>query len=1228
MPAVSFTPEQKAVIENRGGALLVSAAAGSGKTRVLVERLLARVLDPDRPVDIDRFLIITYTNAAAEELRSRIQDALSERAAREPENRRLRRQAALVYSAQIGTIHGFCARLIRENAHLLGIGPDSRVADEKECAVLKLEALDALLEERYKTIGQSEGFRLLVDTMGAGRDDRRLIEIVLDAHTRLMSHPDPARWAQEQIRQLDALTKDTDAASTPWGMAIMDQARRAALYWKGVVDALLGEAQAHPDFWKAYGESLECTRRGLENFLAALDRGWDEARRLAEIPFPRAKNVKGYEDLKQIRKRCKEAMEKVADAFECSSGELMEDMMAVRPAVEELLRLVLDFDRAYGALKRRRGLIDFADQEHMAARLLIDLETGQPTELARAVAGRFEEVMVDEYQDVNPVQELIFTAVTQGGRNLFMVGDVRQSIYRFRLADPTIFLRKYNTYKDAGETVEGEPRKILLAKNFRSRPGILEAVNFVFHRVMTEEFAEMDYTEREFLRPGREETRPDDPAVELYVIDMGASAAPARGSGEEEAREDEAPEKKEEGEAAFIAAKIEEMVREGYQVPDENGGMRPCRYGDFAILLRSVKSAAPVYASALSSRGVPCAYGGDETPFTERAEVAIVLALLDVIDNPNQDIPLITVLKSPLFGFTPDELASIRLADPQGSFYSALTRTAERSEKCASFLRQLSEWRDLAGELPVDRLLWHIYSVTGLLGLMGALPGGGERRESLMRLLQYAAQFESNGWRGLFDFALFLRRLREQGEEPVEPESGLGGDAVKILSVHKSKGLEYPVVFLAGTTKRFNLTDASKTLLIHASLGAGPKRVDLDRRIAYPTLARMAVSQVLRREMVAEELRVLYVAMTRAREKLIVTAAYNDAEKELHKLREEARPLLGSLDKPFETEALQRVRDQAGFILLPALRRPESAALFGEAAPEGLPDPWKMARVKADDYLKGVKRQARTSEEKAAREEAAPEELAALEAALAFGYPFAVSETLPSKITATELKGRFFDNEAAEEAEPLERSAPFRRGGYDRPDFVTQIGALTPTERGTALHLAMQHVRYERCGSVEEVRQEIERLVREKLLSPRQAETVNPRRIAAFFTSPLGRRVLKAERVWREFKFSLLLGPRDLKLRLTPEELAQWEASGDEILFQGVVDCCFEENGELYIVDFKTDRVPQGQLLDRAREYAGQISAYAHAMERVIGKKVARGFVYFFSLNQAAAVYPEAPPGR
>ncbi|SHH95285.1 DNA helicase/exodeoxyribonuclease V, subunit A [Sporobacter termitidis DSM 10068] len=1184
-----FTPRQLAAIETRGGALLVSAAAGSGKTRVLVERLLRYVSGREDSCDVTDFLIITYTRAAASELRSRILDELSEKLALEPDNRHLRRQAALVYEASIGTIHGFCTDILRENAHLAGLTPDFRVADESEAAIMKDKVLEDLLDRRYETVAETPGFALLVDTMSAGRDDKRLKEIVLETYAKLQSHAAPQKWAEEQLEALDTGAL-RDASETVWGRFLMDDARKKALYWRGVMRRLRSETTAHPDFEKAYGDSIGATLDGLELFASALSRTWDEARGCANVDFPRAKNVKGYEDLKEIRTKCRDALKKLAAVFECASEGLLEDMAAVRPAVTELLKLVLEFDKAYAEAKKKRGLVDFSDLEHLAARVLTDFETGAPTETALAVSRRYREIMVDEYQDVSRVQELIFNAVSRGGENIFMVGDVKQSIYRFRLADPTIFLAKYKSYKDAEEAEPGEGRRVLLSTNFRSRAGVLEAVNHVFKNVMSEDFGEMAYTEREFLYPGRTDGESPEPAVELDVLDM-------RGI---ETEEDEESPEKTAVEADFIAARIAEMLQSGTPVPDGKGGTRPVACGDFAILLRSVKDKAALYEKALADRDIPAALPGGEGFFAS-LEVSVTLSLLGVIDNPMQDIPLIAVLRSPVYGFTPDELAVIRAADKSADFYGALVKAAETNDKCRAFLDALASFRLIAPDMPADRFIWHVFNKTDMLAVMGALRGGGGRRSNLMRLVELAVRCEAGGYKGLFGFMTLVRKLMEKGEEPFGSSETPSGDAVKIMSIHKSKGLEFPVVFLADTTKRFNKKDAAAPLLIHAALGVGAKRTDLMRRIEYPTLARMAVARKLNQEMLSEELRVLYVAMTRAREKLVVVSTFADADKELLKLSKDAVA-------PVAPQVLENAAGMASLVLLPALTRPEAECL--RLAPVPLSTdcgaPWDIRKIVITEAPAARRRKALPAEPHIA---ARAEDVAALRRNLDYQYPYIKAAEIPSKLTATGLKGRFADFEAAEEAAQLHEAARHRPPA-ERPAFITRRTALTPSERGTALHLAMQFIDYDKCGDLESVREELRRLREKSYLSAKQADAVDPAKLLAFFDSPLGKRVMGADRLYREFKFSLLVRA----------DAYFADGGDDELLFQGVVDCCFEEGGALHVIDFKTDHVTPETVAEKTRLYAPQLTAYARAMERIVGLPVRSRLIYFFALDAVAEV--------
>ena len=1081
---IVYTPEQREAIENRGGALLVSAAAGSGKTRVLVERLLSRVTDEYEASDIDDFLVITYTRAAAAELRGKILGEIARRLACNPKNRHLRRQSALCHRAQISTIHGFCTEILRENARQAGLTPDFRVADESECTVIKESVLEDVLNERYERIDELPDFSFLVDTMSAGRDDIKLVRLVLEVHGKLQSHADPGKWIDDQLEMLN-LSGTTDVSDTVWGRLVMERAGKTALYWLEEMRKAYGKMQSFPYFLKAYGESFSASIDGISSFVRALSGDWDTAARLSDIAFPTGR-ISGYEDLKAVRTKCKKAMDGLKDTFSCRSSELMEDMEAVRPAVSELLRLVRDFDEAYGKEKKRRGIVDFSDQEHLTVRLLLNGE-GAPTPLAREISRRFTEIMVDEYQDVSEVQDLIFQAVSQDGKNIFMVGDARQSIYRFRLADPSIFLKKYLSYPDAGSAAEGQARRVILPDNFRSRAGILQAVNFLFRNIMSTDCGEMDYTEREYLKAGTVFPPSDGPAVELAVI---SSSDP------EEPEDGENPTKTD-VEALYVARRIEELVTGGLTVCNGRESVRPVRYGDIVILLRSPKNKAERYAAALAERCIPVSLNKSQN-YYETVEISVMMSLLAVIDNPLQDIPLISVLRSPVYGFSPDELAAIRSCDRTGDFYTALASAAETDEKCRAFLSELDAFRRLALDLSSDRLIWHVYGKTGMLAIMGAMAGGQERRDNLMTLYETARTFEENGYRGLFSFITYLTRLMERGEEPAERNRPAVGNCVQIMSVHKSKGLEFPVVFLADTAKRLNFTDARSPLLVHPELGIGAKRLDLNRRIEYPTLPRLAVADKIVGETLSEEMRILYVAMTRAREKLILLASYTDAEKELRKH-------LPDNPGPIAPEILLHTKSAADWIVMAALRRRESGALrFGAegAVAEDGGEPWLVRLVPAPEI---VRPQETCDIPEAEPVSAAEEDIDALAVKLSFVYPYQAAVNLPSKLTATELKGRFSDFEAAEEAGGASVDFGQRRLlTMRRPDFVTRQKGLSPSEKGTALHLVMQYIDYEKCTDEESIRREIENLVRRKMIIPEQGGAVDPRKINVFFPLQTG----------------------------------------------------------------------------------------------------------------------------
>ena len=1156
MPEFKPTAAQAAAIETRGSAVLVSAGAGSGKTRVLTQRLMSRICDENDPVDLDRFLIITFTRAAAGELKGRIMQELAERLAKDPGNRRLRRQNALCGRAQIGTIHSFCAALLRENCHILGLSPDFKIVDDERAEAMKTAALEQVLEARYARPEDYPGFLALADTVGAGRSDDRLAALILNLHLRMQCHARPEQWARKQVEQLRAPAED--AADTPWGREVMAQARASAEYWSGEMDRLLSLMAGEEKISAAYRDSFAQTAAELRELCRCLNIGWDRARDCLPIHFERLKGLRNSpnpqpsELLKSRRDACKKAMGDLEGLLYAPSAQLLSELRLTAPAMEALLEVTLDFDRAFSRDKRQRGLVDYADLEHFTARLLTD-EEGAPTELAKQLSRRYAEIMVDEYQDVSRVQDAIFRAISQEGKNLFLVGDVKQSIYRFRLADPAIFTEKYLSYADHEKAAPGQPRRILLRENFRSRREILEGANALFSMCMSRRLGDMDYDEAASLQYGA--SYPGTvPVPELTLVEVA--------DGEDEDSPDKTAQ-----EAAWVAGKIRKLMDSGCTVTGA-AGPRPLQYGDIAILLRSGNAVGPAYCRALAEQGIPVAavQGGD---YFASVEISTLVSMLAVLDNPHQDIPLIAVLRSPAFGFSADALSAIRGADRQSDFYTALKAAAETDEACRAFLEKLERLRDLAADLPMAELVWLLLTELDLLALCSAMRDGAQRRARLMAFIELAERYEGSGYRGLHRFVLWLRRLSEKGQEPAL--GGAESSAVQIMSIHKSKGLEFPVVFLCDTARRFNRQDSRDTVLVHPELGLGPKLTDTQRRVEYPTLARNAIKLRLEREMLSEEMRLLYVAMTRARERLFITAALKDPEAAIAKAE-------SSITRPMAPEVLSQAGAMANWLICAALADCGTHLSMNTGS---------------------VTAQAQATEEQAAV--AAPSDPAAaaeLERNLAFTYPHAAAEKLPYKVTATELKGHEEpDAEAVSLA--VKPHAPFRM-----PDFAKKDKPLTGTEKGIATHLVLQTMDFAKGGSREEIEGEVQRLCAQGFLSRREAEAVDVAAIARLFASDLGKRMRGCPRVLREFKFSLLCDAAEI----------YGTAAGEQLLLQGVVDCCLDDPDGLVIIDYKTDRVRTAQeIAERGKRYRGQILSYARAMERIHGKRVKQCLLYFIT---------------
>ena len=1177
---IQLTAEQRSAVSDRGGSLLVSAAAGSGKTKVLVQRLLDRCLG-DEGCDIDQFLIITYTRAAAAELRARIAQELTARLAEAPDDRRLRRQLLRVYRADIKTIDSFCTALVRENIHLLpgmdglSLSQDFRVLDDSEAALLRRRVLPRVLEGFYEHL--TPGGALLADGFGFGRDDRALEELVLDLYGKLQSHAYPDRWLAGQME----LWRDPAAGGGdgPYGRLLCLRLARKARHWAAVLEQSLAEMGCDGALERAYGDAFAQGAGSLKALAEAAEAGWDRVRPAAPA-WPRLKAARNCQapELKAMLQsrwaRCKREMDGALGPFSVTGAEAAEDMGRAAPAMEALGALCADFSRAYAREKLRRNAADFSDQEHFAVQLLIGPD-GEPTEVARTAADRYREVMVDEYQDTNQVQNAIFDALSGGGRRLFAVGDVKQSIYRFRLADPTIFLEKYAAYPDAASAEEGEPRKILLSRNFRSRRPVLDAVNFVFGAVMSRDMGEMDYGEDEKLHFGADYLPPrEDCQTEFHLIDV-----PAGRRALEEAR--------------FVARRVRALLDQGYPVTDEaTGALRPCRESDIVVLLRSPGPRLRWYAQAMGEEGVACSTGESED-FFSAMEVAVTYSLLQILDNPRQDVPLIAVLRSPVFGFTPDRLAVIRGDHPDGSFYDALA--ANEGRDCRDFLALLEELRLESKDMSVYRLIWRLYDRLHMPAIFGAMSGGERRRENLVAFSRHAQTFEAAGYKGLFAFVSHLRFLLETGRQP-PAAVGAAGEGVRIMSIHRSKGLEFPIVILADLSKDFNRQDLQTPVLVHPRLGLGPMLVDLDRRMKYPTLARRAVESALSREARSEEMRVLYVGMTRAKEKLILAASMKNAAKRLGDLT-----ALSALPVPPET--VDGARSMAEWVLLPLLRRPEAAPLRAAAGmEEGLcapcgDTPWLVSYHEAQEDAPAA-----GEEERAAAVPADQGEPAVDRAALDFAYPYEAECLLPSKLTATQLKGRPADEEIAEHT----AAGPAVPEDFPRPRFLEGEAPLTPSQRGTATHLVMQYLPLD--GDPADT---VADLVERRLLTRQQGEAVDIDAIRRFLASPLAEELRQADSVQREYRFSVLVPASDY----FPQA-----AAGEELLLQGVVDLFARTAEGITVVDFKTDYVTASTLGERVDYYRPQLTAYSAALERILGQPVVRRVLYFFRTGDTVAV--------
>ncbi|HCC35726.1 MAG TPA: helicase-exonuclease AddAB subunit AddA [Ruminococcaceae bacterium] len=1176
--AVKLTEKQKDAVAAKGS-VLVSAAAGSGKTAVLVERVISMLLDEIHPVRADHLLIVTFTKAAASEMRVRIAARLNEEIKKQLNNLWLQKQRIWLSSAAIGTMDSFCMELVREHFEKLDLPMDFKAADEQMLTQLKQTALTQTLERCYAK-GDREFFEL-IELMGADDADRNFTEAALELYDYMRSLPYPAEYAEHVIK----LYETENPADSVWGETVYDTFETELPSMINSLTAAVRDMESDQVLSEKYIPAFADDIAALEELLSLTEKkDWDALYiRLRALNFAplgaagKTENPDLKEQMTELRGTVKKQATALAGLVPASLSELKEEQARLRPGIKALFKFVGDFTKELSALKLEKRLMDFADIEYAALSLLVERLDGisRPTAVAKELHARYDEVLVDEYQDTNELQNSIFEALSDCGRKLFLVGDVKQSIYRFRQANPALFIGRRRLYPEYDRNRPSSPSCIVLGDNFRSRADICHAVNFFFTMLMTEQSGEMRYTREEALSPKGDFPPLPSPCVSIKIADRQSSDESGAAL-----------------EARNIARYILKTMSEGPVITDrEQKTLRPARWRDFTILMRSGTKMRQ-FQKELKAAGIP-AWVSLKDGFLRAQEVTAVLSLLQSIDNPLHDIPLIGVMRSPLFGFCEEELAEIRLGALGVPFYLAVSAAAESgNDKCGRFTAFLSRFRQLAATITADSLIGKIYDETGYLSLVQAMDEGPQRRANLLMLQSYAEKSGYAGENRLGGFLRYIARLKESGKD-LDAASAMSesDDVVRIMTIHRSKGLQFPVCIVANLSAEFSREETRGPFLISEKLGVGLTLQDDQLRRKYPTLQRLAIAREKRLKSISEELRVLYVAMTRAQDRLMLSLCEKTPGKILGKLarRLESETFSG-IDDAIEPSAVLSAQGYGEWILSCALLHPcgkilreNSGVSLTPAHAQGMLD---IEVVPA--------RELPAAEIREKADEPEPDEtlLSEIDQRLNYRYAYEDLIGIASKQTATEIAA----------ASRREYSCT------SRPAFLTKAG-LTPAERGTALHQFMQFSDY--SAAAENPEKELRRLTSSRFITEEQAAGIDLSAVESFFAGSLYKRIKAARRIAREHRFMVELAAGEIYPSLT--ELA----ASEKIVVQGIVDLLIFEPDGIVIADYKTDRVSSAQTLKEY--YAPQLEVYARALGQSAGS-VKECLLYSFSLNECVEV--------
>ena len=1272
MSSPKWTKEQLEVIESRECNLLVAAAAGSGKTAVLVERIIQMITSRENPIDIDKLLVVTFTNAAASEMRERIGDAIGKALDENPENKHLQNQLVLLNKSSITTIHSFCLDVIKSNFHRINLDPNFRIGDQTECAILKQEAIEEVFEDLYEE--RDEGFLNLVESYAERGGDKEVQDIILGIYSFAMASPEPKKWLIDSAERFN-IDENFDFSQSIWARAILDTVKIEINGLCLNMERALKEVESIEEL-ETFAEKLSVEYKKIADISQACNKSWDEAyKKMASMSFENyvkgvkriSKDAPSYikeskEKAKTIRDKTKKSLESIVSAtFNKDNDSIREEIKYLYNIVKPISSVVLRFEEEYSNKKREKGIIDFNDIEHFALNILTDVdEKGNivPSDIAVGYRNKFYEIFIDEYQDSNLVQEVLLKAVANTETpNRFMVGDVKQSIYRFRQAKPELFLQKYNNYNDKKGSSH---RKIMLYKNFRSREEVVDAVNYIFENIMNENIGEIEYTEKERLNLGANFNVDTDEksiiggATEIHLIqkdnkldDDIINDKDDRINNKENEIEEEEKLDNIQLEARMVGNIIKDLMKVNedgkiQKVYDKGiDGYRPVEFRDIVILLRATSAWAPVFADELMNMDIPT-YADVGVGYFDTIEIKTILSLLQIIDNPMQDIPLISVLKSPIFGFTPEDLIDIRVQSKDKIFYEVLKSTAEYdgftdsqnetesefipSEECINkskdFLIKLKEFKEKSMYMSTDEFIWYLYTRTGYYAYVGALPGGSQRQANLKVLFERAKQFEETSLKGIFNFVNFIEKLKKSSSDMGSAKTlGENANVVRIMSIHKSKGLEFPVVICSAMGKNFNTQDFKKSILYHHNLGYGPQFVDYERRISFPSIAKEALKSKINIENLSEEMRVLYVAFTRAKEKLIITGSTRNIQDSIKRWSNG----IESLDTISQYEILKG-KNFLDWIMPCVLRHRDLSNLLEEVGLDAVfnvehNSKWYGKLWNKNDILVEKK----SDEEKESIEEILEkidvnnpdsDYYGEIEEKLNYIYPYEFSTRKPATISVTEIKK--IQNNYEEE---LINTIFEQKVILKKPLFIQneeEREKISGTERGTIVHLVMEVLDLKNVSSVNDIKSQIRGFVSKGIITEKQASIVNPYKIYKFFASNIGKRMLNAEIINREKSIYAQVNMKDIYIYeklINNDDKKLYD--NESVMLRGIVDAYFEEDNQIVLVDYKTDFVNEENINQIIEKYKKQLDLYADIIETLTGKSVKEKCIYLFGVDEA-----------